>query len=342
MFFNLFRSADVAIDLGTSRTSVFVKSEGLVFAEPSVVCFRNQKSGRAPIAIGESADQIRGKEPIGVVTVRPMRNGVIDHLEATKTMLKEITRLTKICRPLMKPNILIGAPYLISDIEKRAVRDAANSIRAASVTIIEEPVAAAIGANIDISESIANMVVDIGSGITEVVVFSLGGIVHSEAIRVGGDAITEALVSYFRHHHELHVGERTVENLKSVLCDVDSLSDEPVVIKGTDVATRLPQTRVARQSQVMEAINGPITEIIRTVKRAFENTPPMLSGDLVDRGIVLTGGGSMLKNLDRLIESSLGIPVVLADNPRGATVRGAGRMLEEIKLLKSLARDSGL
>lgn len=332
-----FKSPDIAIDLGTSQTSVFVKSEGLVFAEPSVISFRNHRSGLKPIAVGESADLMRGKEPVGVSTVKPLRSGVIDRLEATKTMLRQIANLTKIDRSLAKPNVLIGAPFLISQIERRAVREAASAIRAASVTIIEEPVAAAIGANLDISESVANMVVDIGSGITEVVVLSLGGIVHSEAIRVGGDAITDALVSYFRHHHDLHVGERSIESLKAQLCDIQCFSDEPVIVKGTDVKTRLPQSKVVVQSQVIDAIRVPLMEIIGTIKRAFECTPPMLSGDLVDRGIVLTGGGSMLKNLDRLIESILNVPVKVADNPRGATVRGAGRMLEESKLLASLA-----
>lgn len=337
MLLSKLRSMDLAIDLGTSRTAVFVKSEGVVFEEPSVVCFRAHKSGRSVIAVGESADQIRGKEPFGVEAIRPLRNGVIDHLEATKTMLQEIARITKINRPFAKPNVLIGAPYHISDIEKRAVRDAANSFRAGAVTIVEEPVAAAIGADIDISESVANMVVDVGSGITEVVVLSLGGIVHSEAIRIGGDAITDCLIAYFRHHHALHVGERTIECLKPILCDVEGQSEEVILVKGTDVITRLPQTRQVLQSQISAAIQSPVNEIVRTIRRAFENTPPMLSGDLVDRGIVLTGGASMLKNFDRLIERVVGVPVRLADNPRGATVRGVGRMLEEARLLKSLA-----
>lgn len=338
MILNMIRPLDIAIDLGTSRTAVYVKNEGIVFEEPSVISFKNQRSGKGVLAVGESADQMRGKEPSGVQCIKPLRNGVIDHLEATKAMMKEIARLTKICRPLAKPHILIGAPNLISDIERRAVRDAAQSIRTASVTIVEEPVAAAIGAGLDISESIANMVVDVGSGISEVVVLSLGGIVHSEAIRLGGDDITQALISYFRHHHGLYVGERTIEGLKDKLCDVDSESAEGIVVKGTDVRSRLPRTRLARQSEVREAIMGPINEIIGTVKRAFENTPPMLSGDLVDRGIVLTGGASLLRNFDRLLERTIGVPVRLASNPRGATVRGAGKMLEEMKLLKALVR----
>lgn len=336
MLFSKLRPLDIAVDLGTSRTAVFVKSEGIVFEEPSVLCFKNNRSGRSLIAIGESANQIRGKEPLGIETIRPLRNGVIDHLEATKIMLREIAKITKISRPMAKPNVLIGAPFLISEIEKRAVRDAARSFGAASITVIEEPVAAAIGADIDISESIANMVVDVGSGITEVVVLSLGGIVHSEAIRVGGDAITESLVAYFRHHLDLHVGERTIEDLKSILCDVDGQSDDTVLIKGTDVITRMPRTRMIRKSLVSDAFQSPVKEIVRTIRRAFENMPPMLSGDLIDRGIVLTGGASMLKNLDKLIERSVGVPVRLAENPQGAMVRGAGRMLEEARLLRSL------
>lgn len=337
MFLAKLRPLDIAIDLGTSRTAVYVKNEGVVFEQPSVISFKEFRSGRAVIAIGEAADQMRGKEPVGVESVRPLRSGVIDQLEATKSMLKEIARLTKVCRPLAKPNVLIGAPFRISDIEKRAVREAAQAFRPGSVTIVEEPIAAAIGAGLDISESIANMIVDVGSGITEVVVISLGGIVHSEAIRIGGDDITQALINYFRHHYGLHVGERSIEGLKAQLCDVDGGSDETVLVKGTDVITRFPQTRFVRQSDVTDAIRGPIEEIVRTVKRTLENTPPMLSGDLMDRGIVLTGGASMLKNFDRMLERTLGVPVRLAANPQGATVRGAGRMLEEMKLLRTLS-----
>lgn len=338
MLLSKLRSLDIAIDLGTSRTAVYVKNEGVVFEEPSVISFKEFRSGRSLIAIGESADRMRGKEPVGVDCIRPLRSGVIDQLEATKAMLKEIARLTKVCRPLAKPNVLIGAPFRISDIEKRAVREAAQAFRPASVTVIEEPVAAAVGAGLDISESIANMVVDVGSGITEVVILSLGGIVHSEAIRIGGDDITQALITFFRHHHGLHVGERTIEGLKAQLCDLEGSSEDMITVKGTDVTTRFPQIRHARQSDVTEAIRGPIEEIVRTVKRALENTPPMLAGDLMDRGIVLTGGASMLKNFDRLLEHTLGVPVKLASNPQGATVRGAGRMLEEMRVLKALAR----
>lgn len=334
--FRSVRSLDVAIDLGTSRTAVFVKGEGLVYEEPSVVSFRNTRHGKVVLAIGEEASKIRGKEPIGVETVRPLQGGVIDQLEAAKTMLSEINRRTRINRFLSKPHILIGAPFRISDVERRAVLDAATVFRTSSVTLVEEPVAAAIGADIDISESVANMVVDIGSGITEAVVISLGGIVHSESIRVGGDAITQALVSYFRNHCSLIVGDSTIESLKPFLCDVYGLTDETVVVKGIDVQSYLPQSRKVMPGEVKEAIMGPVNAIIRTIRLVLENTPPVLSGDLIDRGIILTGGSALLQNLAGLIEQSVGVPVRIAKDSASATLRGASRMLDEIEVIQPL------
>lgn len=327
-------SLDVAIDLGTSKTAVFIKGEGRVYEEPSVISFRNNGYKKSVLAIGDEAFQIMGKEPLGVETVRPLHGGVIDQLEASKLMLREIARRTRMSRFLRKPRVLIGAPFCISDVERRAVLDAASVFDTSAVTIVEEPLAAAIGADIDISESVANMIVDVGSGITEAVVISLGGIVHSESVRVGGDAITDALINYFRHHCDLVVGERTVETLKPMLCDVYGQAEEVITVKGIDVHSYLPQTRKITSSEVKDAILGPVSAIIRTIRLMLENTPPTLSGDLIDRGIILTGGSALLKNLSSLIEESFGVPVRIANDSAGATLRGTSRMLEEMEVLR--------
>jgi rod shape-determining protein MreB len=329
-------SLDVAIDLGTSHTSVYIKGEGLVYEEPSVISLRNSGYKRSILAIGNEASEIRGKEPQGVETIRPLQGGVIDQLEATKFMLNEIARRTRILRFLKKPRVLIGAPFSISDVERRAVLDAAGVFGSSSISIVEEPLAAAIGADIDISESIANMIVDVGSGITEAVVISLGGIVHSESIRIGGDAITESLVHYFRNHCNLIVGERTVECLKPKLCDVYGQAEEMVVVKGIDVQSYLPQTRQVSSREVKEAILAPVSAIIRTIRQMLENTPPTLSGDLIDRGIILTGGSALLQNLGSLIEHSFGVPVRIARDSAGATLRGTSRMLEEMEVIRMI------
>ncbi len=335
-FYRNLSSMDIAIDLGTSKTAVFIKGEGRVYEEPSVISFREYGHKKAILAIGDEASKIRGKEPVGVETVRPLHGGVIDQLDATKLMLREIARRTRIGRFLKKPRVLIGAPFCISDVERRAVLDAASVFETSTVRVVEEPLAAAIGADIDISESVANMIVDVGSGITEAVVISLGGIVHSESIRVGGDAITDALVNYFRNHCDLIVGERTIESLKPMLCDVYGQAEETITVKGIDVHSYLPQTRKITSGQVKDAILGPVSAILRTIRLTLENTPPTLSGDLIDRGIILTGGSALLKNLSCLIEESFGIPVRIANDSAGATLRGTGRMLEEMEVLRML------
>lgn len=335
-FFRNLSSIDVAIDLGTSRTSVYIKGEGLVYEEPSVISLRDLGYRKSILAIGNDAFQIKGKEPQGVETIKPLQGGVIDQLEATKAMLQEIARRTRIHRFLKRPRVLIGAPNSISDVERRAVMDASSILESPSVTIVEEPLAAAIGADLDISESIANMVVDIGSGITEAVVISLGGIVHSESIRIGGDAITESLIHYFRNHCNLIVGERTVEELKPRLCDVFGQFEESVTVKGIDVQSYLPQTRQISSREVKDAVLGPVSAIIRTVRQMLENTPPVLSGDLIDRGIILTGGSALLQNLASLMEASCGVPVKIAKDSAGATLRGTSRMLEEMEVIRMM------
>ncbi|HET9235779.1 MAG TPA: rod shape-determining protein [Oligoflexus sp.] len=336
-FFRNLSSIDVAIDLGTSHTSVYIRGEGLVYKEPSVISLRDIGYKKSILAIGNEAFQIMGKEPQGVETIKPLQGGVIDQLEATKAMLNEIAKRTRIHRFLKRPRVLIGAPYSISDVERRAVIDATSILESPSVTIVEEPLAAAIGADLDISESIANMVVDIGSGITEAVVISLGGIVHSESIRIGGDAITESLVHYFRNHCNLIVGERTVEELKPGLCDVYGQFEQSVTVKGIDVHSYLPQTRQISSRQVKDAILGPVSAIIRTVRQMLENTPPVLSGDLIDRGIILTGGSALLQNLASLMEASCGVPVKIAKDSAGATLRGTSRMLEEMEVIRMVS-----
>ncbi|MFW7380610.1 MAG: rod shape-determining protein [Oligoflexus sp.] len=334
--FRSFRSLDVAIDLGTSQTSVFVNGEGLVYQEPSMISMRSSKHCESVLAIGSEAYKMKGKEPLGVTTIKPLHSGVIDKLEAAKLMLNEIAKRTKICRFLKKPRILVGAPFKISDVERRAVMDALSVWGSFNIAIIEEPLAAAIGADIDITESVGNVVIDIGSGITEAVVISLGGIVRCESMRVGGDAITDALITYFRNHYNLIVGEQSIELLKPLLCDIYGESEEIVTIKGIDVRTYLPQTKAVRSSHVRDAILPPINAILHTCRLMLENTPPELAGDLIERGVILTGGSAQLLNLDQFLEKSFHVPVRIAHDSAGATLRGISHMLDKIDIIRMM------
>ncbi|RZA14242.1 MAG: rod shape-determining protein [Proteobacteria bacterium] len=328
-------SFDIAIDLGTYKTSIFVRGEGIVLEEPTLICLRNNEYVQGSvIAIGDEARSIYGKEPENVITVKPLRGGVVEHLEATKLLIKSFARKAKWLGRLRKPNVLISAPFAISNIERRAVRDVAASISSRSIGVIEEPIAAAIGCDLDIGGSQALMVVDAGWGITEAAVISLGGIVHCESERVGGEVIVHSIIEYFKKAYALQIGERTAASIMRVLSDFDCDFENEMSVRGMDVASRLPMLRHFKLEELRGVIQTPLASIVRTIKRTLENTPPMLSADLIENGIVLTGGTALLKDFDTLIESHTGIPVRIAQNPHSCVIRGGGSALDYLSQFK--------
>lgn len=330
-----FAPVDIAIDLGTSKTAIFLKDEGIVANAPSVLALRHRKSGRDDvIAIGEEARQMIGKEPQSVSVIRPLKSGVVEHFEATKLLLRMLMKEAGLTRWVSRPRVLIGAPCSISDIEKRAVHDAAVSLNARTVHIIEEPLAAAIGADIRIEEPAANLVVDIGSGITEVILISMGGIVISESVRVGGDDFDDELIEYFRRQFKLRIGQQTAEFIKTTHYDVYGEAGRAAIpVKGFCAATRLPRIVEVTPAQIKGVMDKPLAAILETIRKVLETSPPELSGDLVNRHITLAGGGAMLKNLDRLVSETFGIEARVASNSSNTVVLGGGKMLAEISRL---------
>lgn len=322
-------SFDVAIDLGTYKTAIYVRGEGIVLEEPSLITFRNGDfSSEGIIAVGDEAQKIQGKEPMFVTTVKPLHGGVVEHLEATQIMVKQFATKAGLLKRFRKPNILISSPVAISNIERRAVRDVASMIGSKSIGLIEEPIAAAIGCGIDIGESRACMIVDAGWGITEAAVISLGGIVHCESERVGGELIISSIIEYFKKHYSLVIGEKTAASITSVLSDVDCEFGLEMCVRGMDIGSRLPCLRKFKLEELKTVILTPLTSIIRTIRRTLENTPPMLSADLIENGIILTGGTALLKNFDKLIEEQTGVPVKVANDPYRCVVRGGGMALD--------------
>lgn len=321
------RRGDVAVDLGTSKTVIYVHGEGVVYDQPSILALRTRKTGHHEvIAIGDEAKRMLGREPKCIRTVRPLHGGVIEQLDLVQLMLASIGKQVGIKKGLRRPYVLVGAPFAISPIERRAVRDAGSALGARDVEVIEEPLFSAIGAGVDITESLANMIVDMGGGITEVVVICLGGIVHSESVRVGGDTINQDLITCLRRRHSLIIGDQTAERLKSALCDVSS--EKELVVNGTDVTSRMPQSRRVSFDDMRAGIAGTMAMIIDTIKRAFEQTPPMLAGDLVDRGIVLAGGGALLPGFAEALAREVGVSVSVTNEPVNAVIRGGGRVIE--------------
>lgn len=332
-----FAPIDIAIDLGTSKTAIFLKDEGIVANAPSVLALRQRKSGRQDvIAIGEEARQMIGKEPQSVSVIRPLKCGVVEHFEAAKLLLQMLMKQAGLTRWIARPRVLIGAPCSISDIEKRAVHDAASSLNARRVHIIEEPLAAAIGAGVKIEDPVANLVIDIGSGITEVILISMGGIVLSESVRVGGDDFDQELIEYFRRQFKLRIGQQTAEYIKTSHYDVFSEQQQVTIpVKGICAATRLPRVVEVTPRQIKGVMAKPLAFILETIRKVLETSPPELSGDLISRNITLTGGGAMLKNLDRLVTETFGITAKVATNSSDTVVLGGGKMLAEIKHLTS-------
>ncbi len=332
-------SNDLAIDLGTANTLVFVKGKGIVLSEPSVVAVRKDGKGyNKVLAVGKEAKLMLGRTPGNIIAIRPMKDGVIADFEVTEAMLRHFIRKVHNRRTLIRPRIIIAVPSGITQVEKRAVRESAESAGAREVYLIEEPMAAAIGAGLPITEPISNMVVDIGGGTTEVAVISLAGIVFSKSVRVGGDKIDEAILQYIKRKYNLLIGERTAEVIKTTIGTAYP-QDEPesIEVKGRDLVSGIPKTLTIDSEEVRLAISEQIDTIIDTVKVALEQTPPELAADIVDRGIFLTGGGALLKNLDVLLKEETGLPIIITNDPLSAVVLGSGKVLENIELLREVS-----
>jgi rod shape-determining protein MreB len=332
-----FLSADMAIDLGTANTLVFVKGRGVVLNEPSVVAIIDNKGKKQVLAVGEEAKQMLGRTPGNIRAIRPLRDGVIADFEVAEEMIKHFIRKVHNRRGFASPRVIICVPSGSTAVERRAIQETAESAGARRVFLIEEPMAAAIGAGLPVTEPTGSMVVDIGGGTTEVAVLSLGGIVYARSIRVGGNKMDEAIISYIRRNHNLLIGESTAERIKKEIGSAFLPEDgngRVLEIKGRDLMNGVPKEIVISQRQIAESLAEPVSAIIEAVKVALEHTAPELSADIVDKGIVLTGGGSLLGNLDFVLRHATGLPVSLADEPLTCVALGTGRCLEEMKTLR--------
>jgi rod shape-determining protein MreB len=333
-------SNDLAIDLGTANTLIYVKNQGIVCNEPSVVAVqqRNERGGKKVLAVGAEAKRMLGRTPGSIIAIRPLKDGVIADFEITEAMLRYFIHKVHNRRTLVRPRIIVGVPFGITEVEKRAVRESAESAGAREVYLIEEPMAAAIGAGLPITEPTGNMIVDIGGGTTEVAVISLSGIVFSRSVRVGGDKMDEAIAQFIKRKYNLLVGERTAELIKITIGSAYPGDEiQTMEIKGRDLVAGVPKTVVITDEEIRDSLLEPINQIVEAVRLSLERTPPELASDIVDRGIVLAGGGSLLRNLDILIREETGLPVMMADDPLTAVVMGAGKALDEISLLKEVA-----
>ena len=334
-----FLSADMAIDLGTANTLVYVKGRGIVLNEPSVVAIAEVKGKQLVLAVGEEAKQMLGRTPGNIRAIRPLRDGVIADFEVAEEMIKYFIRKVHNRRSFASPLVIICVPSGSTAVERRAIQESAESAGARRVLLIEEPMAAAIGAGLPVTEPTGSMVVDIGGGTTEVAVLSLGGIVYSRSVRVGGDKMDEAIIGYLRRNHNLLVGEASAARVKEEIgsaCPPEKGEGRLMDIKGRDLMNGVPKELIISERQVAESLTEPIGAIIETVKVALEHTAPELAADIVDKGIVLTGGGALLGNLDFVLRHATGLPVSLADDPMTCVVLGTGRALEEMRRLKDV------
>lgn len=329
-------SNDLAIDLGTANTLVYVKGKGIVLCEPSVVAVRtdNRHKNRV-LAVGGEAKRMLGRTPGNIVAIRPMKEGVIADFEVAEAMLRYFIRQVHNRRSLIRPRIIIAVPSGITQVEKRAVTESAQSAGAREVFLIEEPMAAAIGAGLPITEPTCNMVVDIGGGTTEVAVISLAGIVYSRSIRVGGDKMDDAIIQYIKRKYNLLIGERTSELIKTTIGNAfpDPENIETIEVKGRDLVSGIPKILAIDSEEIRVAIAEQIDSIVETVKIALEQTPPELAADIVERGIVMTGGGALLKNMDRLLREETRLPVTVTEDPLSTVALGSGKALENISIL---------
>jgi len=331
-FFGSF-SRDMGIDLGTANTLVHVKGKGIVLSEPSVVAI--QRDTGEVLAVGEEAKQMIGRTPGNIVAIRPLKDGVIADFDVTQAMLKYFIRKSMDTKSFIRPRVIVGVPSGVTEVEKRAVIDATIQAGAREAYLIEEPLAAAIGAGLPVHEPTGNMVVDIGGGTTEVAVISLGGIVTSRSIRVGGDEMDEAIMQYIKRTYNLMIGERTAESIKMTIGSaIVPKVDQSMDIRGRDLVSGLPKTLNIKASEVQRALSEPIASIVEAVKVTLERTPPELASDIMDRGIVMTGGGSLLAGLDQLLMHETGMPVHISEDALSCVCMGTGRALESIELLK--------
>jgi rod shape-determining protein MreB len=327
-----FRSSDLAIDLGTANTLVFAESRGVVIDEPSIVAIN--KVTNSVEAVGTDAKEMLGRTPTNIVAIRPMKDGVIANFEVAEKMLQHFIRKARNGRSFVSPRVIIGIPTGITQVERRAVEDSAYRAKASEVFLVEEAVAAAIGAGLPITEPRGNIVVDIGGGTTDIAVMSMAGIVYSRAIRVAGDAMDDAIIEFVKRKHKLLIGERTVEEIKIKLGSAFPL-DEPLTleVRGRNLVEGVPKTITVTDHEVRQALDPSVCSIIEAVRVALEKTPPELSADIIDRGLVLTGGGALLRNLDRRIKAEIGLPVHIAESPLTSVVLGAGKILSDFELL---------
>ena len=332
-------SNDLAIDLGTANTLVYVKGKGIVLSEPSVVAVStgNRYKNRV-LAVGLEAKNMLGKTPGNISAIRPMRDGVIADFEVTEAMLRHFIHKVHNRRTFVRPRIIVAVPSGITQVEKRAVRESAESAGAREVFLIEEPMAAAIGAGLPITEPTCNMVVDIGGGTTEVAVISLKGIVYSRSVRVAGDKMDSAIIQYIKRKYNLLIGERTAEVIKTSIGNAypDPQNLETIEVKGRDLASGIPKILSIDSEEIRIAISEQIDAIVETVKIALEQTPPELSADIVDRGIILTGGGALLKSLDRLLREETSLPITVTEDPLSTVALGSGKVLDNIELLREV------
>ena len=332
-------SSDLAIDLGTANTLVYVKGKGIVLMEPSVVAVSvDHRSKNRVLAVGSDAKKMLGRTPGNIVAIRPMRDGVIADFEVTEAMLRHFIHKVHNRRTFVRPRIIIAVPSGITQVEKRAVKESAESAGAREVFLIEEPMAAAIGANLPITEPTCNMVVDIGGGTTEVAVISLAGIVYSRSVRVAGDKMDAAIVQYIKRKYNLLIGEMTSEIIKMTIGNAspDPQDLETIEVKGRDLASGIPKILSIDSEEIRVAISEQIDSIIETVKIALEQTPPELAADIVDSGIILTGGGALLKNLDKFLREETSLPITVADDPLTTVALGCGKTLDNIEILKQV------
>jgi rod shape-determining protein MreB and related proteins len=330
-------SADMAIDLGTANTLVYVKGRGIVLNEPSVVAIMTSRGRKQVLAVGDEAKLMLGRTPGNIEAIRPLRDGVIADFEIAEEMIKHFIRKVHNRRSFASPQVVICVPSGSTAVERRAIQESAESAGARRVYLIEEPMAAAIGAGLPVTEPTGSMVVDIGGGTTEVAVLSLGGIVYSKSVRIGGDKMDEAIIAYIRRTHNLLVGEASAERIKKEIgsaCPPEDGNGRTMEIKGRDLMNGVPKEIVISQRQIAESLAEPVGAIVEAVKVALEHTAPELAADIVDKGIVLTGGGALLGNLDLVLRHATGLPVSIADEPLSCVALGTGKALEDMKTLR--------
>ena len=340
MFDNLLGlfSSDIGIDLGTANTLVFVKDQGIVLREPSVVAV--QQGTNRVLAVGNEAKRMLGRTPGNIVAIRPLKDGVIADFEIAEAMLRHFISKVHNRRRMVRPRVVVAVPSGITEVEKRAVKDSATHAGAREVYLIEEPMAAAIGVGLPVQDAAGNMIVDIGGGTTEVALISLSGIVFSRSVRVAGDELDEAITNYMKRAYNLMIGERTAEEIKIKIGSAYKLEKEVgLEVKGRDLVAGLPKTISISSQEIREALMEPLSTIVDSVRITLERCPPELSADLVDRGLVLAGGGALLRGLDRLIAEATGLPVHVAEDPLSAVAEGTGRVLSELKFLKAVSAE---